>query len=185
MLSSLLLALLLEAARETLCPPGIALATALPAGSSPRIVKEVQITPRGRAALESGGTREATAQVLRALEQQPLARRALLRRLPEAREVLEPLLADGLVREMQAMRSPSVRVAREKVAQVVEGLDVETALAEHLARAPQQAQLLRTLADRGPTPARALAPGGSRKSSSGTPPATYSGHPLPGKNPSP
>ena len=155
-LSSMLLALLIDAARETLCPPGIALATALPAGSSPRIVKELRVTPRGRAALGSGGARGSAAQVLQFLEERPLARRVLMRRLPEAKDVLEALLADGLVREIQAMRSPSVRVTREKVARVVADLDVERALDEHLGRAPQQAQLLRTLADRGPTPAREL-----------------------------
>ncbi|MCS5636652.1 MAG: primosomal protein N', partial [Myxococcota bacterium] len=156
-LSSVLLTLLIQAAEETLCPPGIALATALPAGSSPRVVKELRVTPRGLAALRSGGARGSTGRVLLALEEAPLPRSVLLRRLPQGKDVLDPLLADGLVREIQSMREPSVRVAREKVARVAAGVDLERALDEQLGRAPQQARLLRTLAKRGPTPTRELA----------------------------
>ena len=44
-----------DAAAEVLCPIGIALATALPAGSAPRVSRGFALTARGSAALAGGG----------------------------------------------------------------------------------------------------------------------------------
>jgi len=52
-LSPALLGVLREAAIECLCPIGLALAAALPAGSAPRSARGFQLTPRGREALAS------------------------------------------------------------------------------------------------------------------------------------
>ncbi|MGH0029752.1 MAG: hypothetical protein ACQGVC_08170, partial [Myxococcota bacterium] len=53
-LSETMLRMLRDAAEECLCPIGLALATALPAGSAPRLVRAWALTARGRAALASG-----------------------------------------------------------------------------------------------------------------------------------
>src|SRR5262245_46231799 len=50
-LSSALLGVLRDAAEEALCPIGMALAAALPAGSAPRSARGFALTPRGRHAL--------------------------------------------------------------------------------------------------------------------------------------
>jgi primosomal protein N' len=56
-LSATLLDMLREAAAEYLCPIGIAVATALPAGSTPRLVRGFALTARGRAAVAGGALR--------------------------------------------------------------------------------------------------------------------------------
>lgn len=156
-LSGKMLTLLARAAEQVLCPLGLALDTALPAGSSPRVVRKLAVTPRGREALRSGVAREGHARVLETLERAPMDAGALARRLPEAQAVLEGLIGDGLVTRVQTLRGPAVRVGRERVARVAEGVDVEARCATDLARAPQQARLLRALAEAGPTVTAQLA----------------------------
>ena len=80
-LSRELLGVLREAARDVLCPVGLALAAALPSGSAPFFARGFALTPRGRAAAQSGAVRGAAARALAALASGPLARAALARRL--------------------------------------------------------------------------------------------------------
>ena len=156
-LSNEMLTLLTRAADEVLCPVGLALATALPAGSSPRVVKQLTLTPRGREARRSGGARGIAARVLDLLGKKPSDAASLGRRIPEARETIPGLIADGLLREVQSLRSPAARVARERLARIAGGVDAEARCQEELARAPKQAHLLRTLAAKGPIPTAQLA----------------------------
>ena len=58
-LSRELLDVLREAARDVLCPVGLALAAALPSGSAPFFARGFALTPRGRAAAQSGAVRGA------------------------------------------------------------------------------------------------------------------------------
>ena len=51
-----MISLLSQAARDSLCPVGLALHHALPPGTSPRVVHRLGLTRRGRAALEGTGT---------------------------------------------------------------------------------------------------------------------------------
>ena len=149
-LSPEMMSLLIQAAEEVLCPPGMALAAALPTGSSPRPIKRLALTPRGEEARRSGGAQGVPARILDTLAENSMESGALLRRLPEARGIVEQLLGDGLLRQVDAIRGPTARVSRERVAQVVEGADVEALCASKLARAPKQAHLLRALAKSGP-----------------------------------
>ena len=149
-LSAEMLTLLTRAAEEVLCPPGLALAAALPAGSSPRAIKRLVLTPRGEEARRSGGAQGIPARILDEIADTPMESSALLKRLPDARGVLDELLGDGLLRQVDALRGPTARLARERVARVVPGTDVETRCESDLARAPKQAQLLRALAEKGP-----------------------------------
>ena len=156
-LSERMLALLLGAAEEVLCPPGLALAAALPAGSAPRTVKRLALTPLGEEARRTGVAQGVAGQVLDLLTQAPIEAAGLYRRLPEARSLLDQLLQDGLLRQIDGIRGPSARVARERVAQVGPEVDVEVRCQTDLARAPKQAHLLRALASHGPTPTAELA----------------------------
>ena len=58
-LSETMLGILREEAREILCPPGIAIAAALPPGSAPRSFRGLRLTARGRAALATRALPEA------------------------------------------------------------------------------------------------------------------------------
>ncbi|HIF95876.1 MAG TPA: primosomal protein N' [Myxococcales bacterium] len=156
-LSAKMLTLLLGAAEEVLCPAGLALAAALPAGSSPRTIKRLALTPLGEEARRTGVTRGVPARVLDLLTEAPIEAAGLLRRLPEARGLLDQLLGDGLLRQVDGIRGPTARIARERVAQVSPGVDVEARCQTDLARAPKQANLLRALASHGPTATSELA----------------------------
>ncbi|MEE2662576.1 MAG: hypothetical protein VX681_00545, partial [Myxococcota bacterium] len=52
-----LLDALREAAKQALCPIGLALSPALPPGSAPRLVRQLRLTQRGRNALAGGAAR--------------------------------------------------------------------------------------------------------------------------------
>ncbi len=140
MLSATLLAVLREEAEAVLCPLGVALATALPAGSAPRPKLRFAPTPRGEAALAAGAL--------------PPAARALLGRLVAGRgprgeaehKLLRVLQRDGLVTSAQAVAAPRAREARVRVASLAPDVDVEAAAGE-LSRAPRQLAALRVLAE--------------------------------------
>src|SRR5262245_36389626 len=87
-LSASMLRILREAAAEFLCPLGLALAAALPPGAAPRVRTGFALTPRGRAALESGAVRGPARDALAALAQGGVATQTL-----EARGLDEALLA--------------------------------------------------------------------------------------------
>jgi primosomal protein N' (replication factor Y) len=158
-----MLGILREAAAEVLCPIGLALATALPPGSTPRAVRGYAITPRGRAALESGALRGASRALLAALADAPQSSAALRAACGRAAaQALESLTRDNLAAAVDLPRGPAVRPGRERVAAPAPDLDLEAALGQ-LARAPRQSALLRQLVAQGETPVRALAPGASRR----------------------
>jgi len=150
---SALLDALREAAKQALCPLGMALSPALPPGSSPRVVRQLRLTPRGRDALESGAARGAVRQILQELAERSLSPVALARRLPRSDEVRAALRAverDGLARGALAERAPAARVPQERVVALATDQDIETICNTALARAPKQAELLRRIAIEGP-----------------------------------
>jgi len=149
-----LLQLLRDAAEEVLCPVGLALTAALPAGSAPRVVSEIELLPRGREALHSGAVRGAARDLLARLERGPARTAILTRSIPGAERIVSSLMADGLVRRRSGLRAPSARMTRERVARVVDAAKAEAICQGDLARAPRQAELLRELAARGVTPTR-------------------------------
>ncbi len=144
-LSGAMLEVLIQSAQEALCPIGLAISTALPSGSAPRSVRQWALTPRGQEAERSRVLRGVTAQVLEALAPGPLDPAQLTRQEPRSGEVLDDLLRDGFVRRVDAFKEPSVRVSRERVVRVAEGVDVKALCEGELARAPKQAELLQAL----------------------------------------
>ncbi len=155
-LSNAMLELLREAAREVLCPLGIALASALPAGSAPRAVAGYAITRSGRAALDAGAVNAIDRSLLVLLEGEPRPR-SYLGKLDGAQR-LDALERDGLVARISLSRPALARLATIRIASLAPEVDVEAAAAT-LARAPQQAALLRAIAAAGETPTRCLLDG--------------------------
>ena len=78
-----LVEILVHAARDALCPPGIALAAALPSGTSPRPARRLALGEGGRRALARGEARGRAAELLRALEARALAETTLRARFAD------------------------------------------------------------------------------------------------------
>jgi primosomal protein N' (replication factor Y) len=140
-LSAELLAVLREEAQAVLCPLGIALAAALPAGSAPRPRRRWAPTARGEEALRAGALPAAARALMEALGHGRAPRSAAERRL------LHGLSRDGLVAAADDVAAPRAREARVRVASVAPGIVVEEHAAGDLARAPRQSALLRILGE--------------------------------------
>ncbi len=149
-LSESMMRMLREAAREILCPVGLAVTAALPRGSAPRVVRQLSLSPKGRRALATGAVRSAARQVLERLAGGPATPAALARAIPQAQTMLATLERDGLLVRVQTERGPSAKERSERTASVAEGVDVESVCGEALARAPKQAELLRRIARQQP-----------------------------------
>jgi len=155
-LSSAMMSILRDTARDVLCPIGIALNSALPAGSMPRVVKGYAITPRGREALRTEALREPARRILAALSSGPRSLSALRRCSGRgADDALRELARDRLAAPAEIEQQPAARVTTVRVAAVRPGVDVAAAAGE-LVRAPVQAALLRRLAEADATPVAAL-----------------------------
>ena len=155
-LSRELIDVLAKEAERVLCPLGIALAAALPAGSTPKPVRRVELTARGRSARAAGVARGRAAEILAALAAEALTPAALARRFPRSEDTLAALRHDGLVVVRTQLRGPSAKRIRIRLARVADGLDVEAVCREALARAPRQAALLRQIAEAKEVPTAAL-----------------------------
>ncbi len=156
-LSPSLIQILGEEAEAVLCPPGIALAAAIPAGSNPRTLQGIELTPRGREALRLGVATGDALPVLRLLGDGPLSRGMLCRRSGDAAALLPLLEKDRLVAAVVLEGGPRVRAARIRVASVSPGVSVVAACDGELKRAPRQAALLRELGAGGPLATSVLA----------------------------
>ncbi len=149
-LSPSLLRILRETAEEVLCPPGLALAAALPPGSAPRADVGFALTPLAREALSRGALEPRARALLAALVEGPRPRRALERRFGPGVARLRVLEREGLVTRVTLERGPAARAPLERVAlPAVDAPALEAALAGPLVRAPRQAELLRHLAAQG------------------------------------
>ncbi|HPG25329.1 MAG TPA: primosomal protein N', partial [Myxococcota bacterium] len=141
-------------AREIFCPIGLALAHALPPGSTPRTARPFALTKRGERALATGALgREAgggdAIPLLRQLAEGPATLGTLVRalpRVPVARR-LEGLLRDGLVERRVELRRARARVPTERFVRVRGHVDAEAIAATSLARAKRQAELLCEIAE--------------------------------------
>ena len=153
-LSETMIAILREEAAEVLCPVGLALAAAIPAGSAPRVESGLGLTPRGRAALEAGALPAEARALLECLLAAPRPTTALRRRF--GADALDALQQDGLVAAQGVERGPTARAARVRVARVADGVAAAAAAEGPWARAQRQAALLLELERRGPTPVAAL-----------------------------
>ena len=159
-LSPTLLGVLREAAVECLCPIGLALTAALPAGSAPRSARGFELTPRGREALAAAGLADPARSLLARLARGPapaatLRREAATAGLAGAQgRVLQDLIRDGLVAARELEQAPRARAATERVARLANGVTADAAIPR--ARAPAQAALLERIARAGSVPVREL-----------------------------
>ena len=160
-LSSEMITVLQGAAEEALCPIGLALAAAIPSGSTPRVVRFLELTPLGREAHKRGAVRGAAFAILDRLAQAAKTPRDLAKSHPGSAAQLEALISDGLVGRLDRVQGPSARMSHIRIARIAPNLDVESVCQSVLGRAPRQAEMLRRLAKLGPTPAASLAAGPS------------------------
>jgi primosomal protein N' (replication factor Y) len=146
-----LIQILRDLAVEVFCPVGIALSAALPAGTAPRAQVRWALTPRGRAAVESGALRGPLRAVAQRLLRGDAGPDALRRVDPRAADHLRTLARDGLaLRREQDSAAPGP--AHVRMARLADDLDAEALAAELEKRAPRQAAVLRLLAEAGALP---------------------------------
>ena len=145
-LSNPMTRMLREAAAEILCPVGFALAAALPRGSAPRVVRQLALTARGKAALASGAVSGHALQVLTLLLDEPASPGSLARKIPGAQTMLHVLERDGLITRVENEKKPSAKARTERTATLATDVDVDAVCTGELARAPKQAELLRRIA---------------------------------------
>lgn len=150
-LSDAMLGILGEEADAVLCPLGIALAAAVPAGSAPRAVVRLALTARGRTALASGALRGAARALAERIAAAPIAPAGVRRVLPGAERVLRDLERDRLVERVQG-ESGGARAGRVRIARLAPG-----AAAAPPARGPRQREVLRVLGEAGSLETAALA----------------------------
>jgi primosomal protein N' (replication factor Y) len=154
--STAMIELLREAARDIFCPVGLALACAMPSGSAPRSAPGFALTARGREAVARGAVAPALRPLLEWLARAPRTRRELERRFPDARGALRVLTRDSLVAAQAVEAGAGARPPAERTARVAPQADVASALAGPLARARKQAELLARIASEGPLAVAAL-----------------------------
>jgi primosomal protein N' (replication factor Y) len=151
--SESMMRILAEAAREIYSPIGLALAHALPPGSTPRTARPYALTPRGERALAQralgadalGGD---ALPLLKRLADKALTLGALSKAFPriDVSGRLASLVADGLIERRFERRGPTARIPIERIALVAPDIDAHATSESQLARAPRQAALLRQLA---------------------------------------
>ncbi len=146
---------ILAAARDALCPPGIALAAAVPPGTTPRAGRRVLLLDSGRRALARGEARGSLGRVLWALGKEPLLESRLRQRFPAAAPALEHLERIGWIRREDAVEPPRVRPRTRSRYALAPDVDAAP-LAGSLGRAPRQREIVELLAE-GPQPLRASA----------------------------
>ena len=148
-----MLHILTAAAREIFTPIGLALAHALPPGSTPRTARPYALTALGERAL-AGGALGANAlggqakPLLERLAEKPATRHALEKAFPriDLQKRLTSLTRDGLIERRTERRRPAARLPTERVVRVAPGIEVARVCTETLVRAPKQAALLRQIA---------------------------------------
>ncbi len=155
-LSEELIRMLREAAAEILCPVGIALTAALPRGSAPRIIRQLELSEKGRRALSTGAVSGDARAVLAFVAKGPAAPATVARRVPSAQAMLQVLERDGLLVRVQQEREPSAKARTERTVSVAPGVDVDAVCQSALARAPKQAELLRRIARNPSVPVASL-----------------------------
>ena len=139
-----LLKVLLRVARDVLCPPGLALAAALPPGTAPRIERRVQLQEAGRRAIARGEARGSLLEVLHALERGAPTEVQFRRRFQAAGASLEQLERVGWVKRELTRTEPRVRVRTQRVYRVDPSVAPEEARIR-LAKARRQLELYEQL----------------------------------------
>ena len=146
--SEAMMGMLALAAREIFTPIGLAVAHALPPGSTPRLARPWGLTPRGERTLgyrgqdaDGGGNGNSTdpfghasRAILEQLSIKPLTLHALTRALPktDVAKHLEALTADGFVARRVEVRSARARIPTERIVRLSREIDPDG----DLSRAP-------------------------------------------------
>jgi primosomal protein N' (replication factor Y) len=135
-------------------PPGEVMRAALPAGSGVASRRQLVLTDAGRAALdgEGGALPDKQRQLLGKLAASALRATGLP---AAARRLADELRARGLVDEVDQRTEPRTKLARERVVEVAEGIDLPAARAT-LVRAPKRLAVLDAIVT-GPQPAARFA----------------------------
>ncbi len=149
-LSETMLAILEEAAKQSLCPIGIAIAAALPTGSSLQPITVYTVSSRGQEALRSGAAQGALREFLTQLERTPITLAALRRRKQE--DWLQRCERDGLIEKRHESKAGGVRETTQKWVTLARNFDLEAKIQGELQRARKQADLLRRIAASEPQP---------------------------------
>jgi primosomal protein N' (replication factor Y) len=150
-LSDAMLGILGEEADAVLCPLGIALAAAVPAGSAPRSVMRLALTARGRTALASGALRGPARALAERIERAAVGPAGVRRVVPGAERVLRDLERDRLVERVQ-VEAAGARLGRVRIARLA-----APAAGAPPARGPRQLQVLQALGEAGPLETAELA----------------------------
>jgi primosomal protein N' (replication factor Y) len=151
-----LMAVVLRAAYDELCPPGVALAAAIPPGTAPRPGRRVQLREGGRRALDRGEARGSLGRVLWALGRGALPESVLRKRFPDCVPALERLERIGWIERVDATEPPRVRRRTVRVYLLAGPVDLD-ALRVRLRRAKRQLEIVERLAE-APAPLPASAP---------------------------
>jgi len=148
-----LLGVVLRAADDALCPPGIALAAAVPPGTAPRRGRRVTLLPSGRKALEQGHVPGTLGKVLWSIARAPVSEDRLRKRFPAAVPALDRMEQLGWLRREPMVEPARVRARTEKIYRVSEPFDL-AGWREKLKRAPKRLRIVEELASSGPQPLR-------------------------------
>ncbi len=153
-----LIDVVLRGADEVLCPPGVALAAAIPPGTAPRSGHRLVLLDAGRRAIESGEARGALGRVLWALGRAAQPESRIRARFPDAAGALQKLERIGWIRREFATEPARIRPRTERVYRTAAGLDLDEWRAR-LSRAKRQRALLEEVAQASePVPLPASAP---------------------------
>ena len=146
--------LLADAAREIYTPIGLALAHALPPGSTPRLARPFALTTRGERALSQGALAAnalggAARPILEALATKPQTMHALSKGMPrvDMASCLAELVRDGLVERRVEVRRAKARIPMERMVRIAIDVDPVHAAEHVLGRAKKQAALLLRIAE--------------------------------------
>jgi primosomal protein N' (replication factor Y) len=155
-LPAALMQVVLRAAHDELCPPGVALAAAIPPGTAPRPGRRVQLLTGGRRALDRGEARGSLGRVLWALGRGSLPEPVLRKRFPDCVPALERLERIGWIERVDSVEPPRVRLRTVRVYRLAPPADLD-ALRARLRRAKRQLEIVEKLAE-SPSPLPASAP---------------------------
>ena len=146
-LPAALLGVVLEAAREVLCPPGLALAAAIPPGTAPRPARRIHLLEAGRLALERGEAPRNLHPALRSLERSTPTESQFKRRFPEAAASLARLERLRWLERELSTAPPRVRARTRRLYRVSPSIDAEE-VRVRLKRASRQLELFEQLLEK-------------------------------------
>lgn len=148
-----LISVLLEQAEHIGCPPGIAMESALPAGSIPRVAYAYELSNRGLTALATSVATGQLKTLLQALSEKPVKISAL--KYDFSASTIEAAVRERLIKQVEVHVKPRANIRLEDWVKVDDRRTVEEARAQ-LIRSPRQAQLFEELKNSGPTPAKKI-----------------------------